>query len=200
MGQKCGSRAAVTRQKIQAMNVTLLQSQRGINLFGLAIALALVAIVAAAATPSYQRTTRQWAVARNAQDLLAALHQARSSAAARGVPMVLCQTDAPGHCGTASGAPPGWQLFADRTVSSPPRLDAGDELLQVQALAPDVELRATRSAVTYWPGARAGTTASFVFCDRRSLAGARVIIVSQTGRPRLGSLLSDGSTPDCGHG
>ena len=175
-------------------------AQRGINLFGLSIALAVVAIVAAAATPSYQRSTRQWAVARSAQVLLAALHQARSSAAARGLPFVLCQTDAPGHCGTAAGALPGWQLFGERTVTSPPRLDAGDELLQVHALAPGVELRATRSTVTYWPGARAGTTASFVFCDRNRLAAARVVIVSQTGRPRLGALLADGSTPDCSHG
>ena len=176
------------------------EAQRGINLFGLAIALAVVAVVAAAATPSFQRTTRQWAIARNAQDMLAALHQARSAAAARGLPVVLCQTDVPGHCGTGASAQPGWQLFAERTASSPPRLDAGDDLLQVQALAPDVELRGTRGAVTYWPGARAGTTASFVFCDRRGLAAARVIIVSQTGRPRLGTALSDGSTPECGHG
>ena len=105
-----------------------------------------------------------------------------------------------GHCGTAAGTQPGWQLFGERTVTSPPRLDAGDELLQVSALAPTVELRATRAAVTYWPGARAGTTASFVFCDRRNLAAARVVIVSQTGRPRLAALLADGSTPDCSHG
>ena len=93
--------------------------QRGINLFGLAIALAIVAIVATAATPAYQRSTRQWAVSRSAQGLVAALHQARSSAAARGLPVALCQTDGPGHCGAAASAIPGWQGDA------PPLPDSG---------------------------------------------------------------------------
>jgi type IV fimbrial biogenesis protein FimT len=175
-------------------------TQRGISLFGLAIALAITAIVAAAATPAYQRTTRQWAVSRSAQDLLAALHQARSSATARALPVALCQTDAPGHCGATAGTMQGWQLFGENTITSPPRLDAGDELLQVRTLPPTVELQATRSAVTYWPTARAGTTATFVFCDRRNLAPPRAVIVSQTGRPRLSTRLADGSVPDCSHG
>jgi hypothetical protein len=91
-------------------------------------------------------------------------------------------------------------LFSERIVNSPPRLDTADELLQVHTLAPTVDLRSTRSAVTYWPAARAGTTATFVFCDRRELAAARVVVVSQTGRPRLGTRLADGSQPDCSHG
>lgn len=174
--------------------------QRGINLFGLAIALAVSAVVAAAGAPAYQRTLRQWAVSRSAQDMLAALHQARSSAAARALPVALCQTDGPGHCGATASAIAGWQLFSENTVSSPPRLDPADELLLSHALPPTVELRATRTAVTYWPTARAGTTATFVFCDRRELVAPRVVIVSQTGRPRLGGRLADGSAPDCSHG
>lgn len=174
--------------------------QRGSSLFGLAIALAVAAVVAAAAAPGYQRNTRQWAVSRSAQGLVAALHQARSSAATRALPVALCQTDGPGHCGAAAGAPAGWQLFAENVVSSPPRFDAADELLQVHALPPTVELRATRTAVTFWPAARAASTASFVFCDRGNLAQPRVVIVSQTGRPRLATRLADGSAPDCSHG
>lgn len=174
--------------------------QRGFSLFGLAIALAVAAVVSAAAAPAFERTTRQWAVSRSAQGLLAALHYARSSAGTRALPVALCQTDAPGHCGAPAGAPAGWQLFGEHVVSSPPRLDAADELLQVHALPPTVTLRATRTAVTYWPTARSATTASFVFCDRRNLAVPRVVIVSQTGRPRLSTRLADGSAPDCSSG
>jgi hypothetical protein len=85
-------------------------------------------------------------------------------------------------------------------VASPPRLEPGDELLQVVALPATVEVRSTRAAVQYWPSARAGTTATFVFCDRRGLAAPRTVIISQTGRPRQGLQLADGSTPDCAHG
>lgn len=174
-------------------------SQRGASLFSLAIALGLVAVLAATAAPGFERITRQWAAVRSASGLLAALHQARSAAAARAVPVVLCQTDVPGHCTTA-GTPSGWQLFADNSPTSPPRLDASDELLQAHTLPPSIELRVTRSAVTYWPTARAASTASFIVCDRRNLAAPRVVIVSQTGRPRLSQRLSDGSIPDCTHG
>jgi len=174
--------------------------QRGINLFSLSIALAVVAVVAAASAPAYQRNTRQWAVARSAQGLVAGLHLARSSAAARSLPVAVSQTDAPGHCGTTSSASAGWQLFVENTITTPPRFDAADALLQAHTLPGTVLLRATRPAVTYWPTARAATTATFVLCDRRNLAPARVVIVSQTGRPRLGTRLADGTLPDCTHG
>jgi type IV fimbrial biogenesis protein FimT len=170
----------------------------GFTLTGLLVALAIVAVVAAMAAPSFERVRRQWAVARSAQSLLAAMHQARSIAALRGLPTVLCQTDAPSHCTLAAGARMDWQLFAAGTVSSPPRFNAGDELLQLLPLPGDVEVRTGRTALSWWPAARAGTTATLVVCDRRGLAAPRVLIVSQSGRPRLGTRLSDGSMPDCG--
>jgi len=172
----------------------------GFTLPELLLALAIGALLLGLAAPSFERTFRQWTLLRTAQSVLAAAHQARSSAAARALPVVLCQTDAPGHCGAAGSVVSGWQLFVAHSMSSPPRLSPGDELLQVLPLPADIELRSNRTALTWWPSARAGTTATLVFCDPRARALPRTLIVSQSGRPRLDTRLADGSAPDCGHG
>jgi hypothetical protein len=75
--------------------------------------------------------------------------------------------------------------FANRDRDSPPQLDPGEHVLMIQPRSEHVVVRANRNAVTYWPVALAGTTASFVFCDARGTSAARAIIVSQTGRPRV---------------
>lgn len=172
----------------------------GVTLSGLLVALAVTALAAAAAVPSFERIRRQWALARSAQAMVAAMHQARSVAALRGLPVVLCQADAPAHCASVAHPRMDWQLFAAHSVSSPPRFNDGDELLQVLALPPEVEVHSGRAALSWWPAARAGTTATLVFCDSRALAAPRTLIVSQSGRPRLGTRLPDGSLPDCSAG
>lgn len=174
------------------------RSPSGFTLIELALTLAIAALLTAAATPSFQRLRGDWQVATAAQSLLVALHHARSVAATRNQPVALCQTDAAGACLSAAGSiSVGWQVFVDRTVTTPPRRDAGDELLSDFALHPQVTLSGTRAAVTYWAGARAGTTATFTLCDSQRHAPPRAIIVSQTGRPRASRLAADGGPLTC---
>jgi type IV fimbrial biogenesis protein FimT len=164
----------------------------------MSIVLALAAILMGLATPSLQRLRSQMQLVQSAQGLLAALHQARSNAASRGLPVALCQSDSAARC-TAAGAV-GWQVFVERRVSSPPQRDADDELLSAQQLPRGLRLYASRSAVTYWPQARAGATSTFVLCDTQQFALPRAVIVSQTGRPRISDAAADGSALRCAAG
>lgn len=168
---------------------------KGFTLLELAATLAVAAVIAGLAVPGFERLTRQWAVSRSAESLLTGLHQARSQAATRQSPVVLCQSDAVAAC--SAGASAGWQVFGPTHVTSPPRFAAGDALLTIHQLPPGVTLQATRAAVTFWPVSRSGSTSTFVVCDARQVAQPRAVIVSQTGRPRLSLTAADGSALRC---
>jgi hypothetical protein len=87
-------------------------------------------------------------------------------------------------------------VFIDRAGGTTGRLDAGDELLRSVELPPELRLLGSRRVLTYWPVARAGTTATLVLCHARGAALA--VIVSQTGRPRLSRTDAAGAALDCG--
>jgi hypothetical protein len=52
-------------------------------------------------------------------------------------------------------------------------------------LPPGIELRGSRASLTFWPVSRAGTTMTIAICDLHRLARPELVIVSQSGRPRL---------------
>lgn len=172
-----------------------LRRQDGLTLCELALTLALVAVLAGIATPSFGQWRAAALLQREAYALLGALHAARSAAIARGEPVVLCQA-AGGSCLAASTPASGWAMFIDRPGGASGRLDAGDELLQRVDLPAELRLQGSRRVLTYWPVARAGTTATLVLCHARG--GALAVIVSQTGRPRLAHTDAAGGALDCG--
>lgn len=178
------------------MNTPYLRRQYGLTLFELALTLALVAVMAGIATPSLGRWRAEAALQREAYALLGALHAARSAAITRGEPVVLCQTTAAAACLAASAPAHGWAVFIDGPGGTAGRLDPGDELLQRVELPAELRLQGSRRVLTYWPTARAGTTATLVLCHARG--GALAVIVSQTGRPRLAHTDAAGDALDCG--
>jgi type IV fimbrial biogenesis protein FimT len=170
--------------------------QAGLTLFELALTLALVAVMAGVATPSLGRWRSEAVLQREAYALLGALHEARNVAITRGQPVVLCQTSAPERCLATSAPASGWAVFIDRPGGATGRLDAGDERLRSVELPAELRLVGSRRALTYWPVARAGTTATLALCHARG--GAIAVIVSQTGRPRLSRTDASGAALDCG--
>ena len=177
------------------MNTPHHACQAGLTLFELALTLALVAVMAGIATPSLGHWRASSAVQREAYALLGALHDARSAAITRGEPVVLCQVAGTTGCLGSGGSARGWAVFIDRAGGTTGRLDAGDELLHSVELPPELRLLGSRRVLTYWPVARAGTTATLVLCHARGAALA--VIVSQTGRPRLSRTDAAGAALDC---
>jgi len=169
----------------------------GFSLVEQSVVLALLAILVCMATPGFVQLRRQLQLTEAARNLHAALHQARAQAASRGLPVVLCQTDAGGRCSAGGSVGAGWRSFVKPGASVAGFFEAGDLPLAVQSLPGRVQLYATRPALTYWPVPRAAATGSFVFCDADGLVPPRAIIVSQTGRPRVSDVAADGSPLRC---
>jgi type IV fimbrial biogenesis protein FimT len=162
------------------------RERRGFSLLELLVALATVAIVVAIAAPSFREIALNARRNEQVNAVLRALHAARSAAILRAEPVVICKSRDGEQCATDTSTwSEGWIAFANRDRDSPPRRDAGEQLLIIQPRSGQVDVRANRNAVIYWPVALAGTTVSFVFCDARGTSAARAIIVSQTGRPRV---------------
>jgi type IV fimbrial biogenesis protein FimT len=172
---------------------TARQIQQGVSWTELLAVLAIAAVLALMAAPSFSRVRANAASLAASQALLGALHQARSQALLLSVPAVLCLSADGRRCLSDARRfeARGWLVFVDRVRrrvgSGAPQFDAGDELVRRYAAAAPLRLHGTRAAVTYWPVSRAGTTATFTVCAPRALAPVRAVIVSQSGRPRLRS-------------
>lgn len=164
---------------------------RGFTLVEMMISLAVLAIVAAGATPGLRGFLRDCQRTATVDGLVHAIHAARRMAGLTGVPVELCPTlDGLGCSGQflwngdllLQPVPAG--RFAARVLPAPSR--------------PSVQsVRANRSAITFAPLRPSATTASVTVCDDRGPAFARVVIVSRSGRPRVSERDASGRPPGC---
>ena len=158
----------------------------GFTALELLIVVAIAAVLVAMAAPSFSELRRTASLGSSANQLLGALHHARSTAILRNVPAVVCLSADGRSCLSSAGTPgSGWLVFLDQERGSPVQLNAADELLRSAPLPSQVTVQGTRAAVTFWPTARAGTTSTFKLCDVHGDPRGKSVVVSQTGRPRV---------------
>lgn len=158
----------------------------GFTLIELVIAIAVAAVLAALAAPSFGGLRRAAGVSAATSELLSSLHFARSRAVLEGLPVTLCLSKDESTCArSASSGAIGWLVFAqpDATVSS--AANVASPVLRSYRLPSDVSVYGSRAAVTFWPATRASTTSTFDVCDMSRKARGRAVVVSQTGRPRV---------------
>jgi len=108
---------------------------RGFTLVELMVTLAVLAILATLAIPSFQEVIRSSRLSTAANDLSSAMALARSEAVRRGARVTLCRSstysEALPVCDTGSGSwSDGWVLFVNADADAPPVLDAGEEILR----------------------------------------------------------------------
>lgn len=189
MGHICG----VSRVQARVMRA------RGHTLWELVTVVSVVAVLATLATPDFTRLRATMSTASAADQLLGALHFARSRAILGGIPTVVCLSNDGEHCvGRGRARASGWILFENVRAEFTPVRDPGEPILRRQRVERPTALQATRGAVTYWPTVRAGMTSTFEFCSAIAGVPPRAVIVSQTGRPRLRIGTARGESTLCG--
>lgn len=158
---------------------------RGFTLLELCVGLALVAVLASLATPSFRSSLRSAAVRTATYELMGGLQQTRGTAVVESRPGVLCLADAAGNCRATGEPAPAWRAFLEA--------DSGARTLVARTLPAGITVRGTRPRVRFSARALAASAATLTICDAQGVAAPRAIVVSQAARARLATA----SEADC---
>lgn len=166
----------------------------GLTLIELLVTIAIAAILAGLAAPSFRDMIVGNRLKSHASALLSSLLLARGEAIKRNGRVVLCKSADGAACTLSGGWEQGWIVFADGNNNA--ALDAGETVIQRQAALGD-GLRLTGNLfitnyVSYAAMGETRTTAgaaqsgTFTLCQLSASGGkAREIAVSFTGRPTI---------------
>ena len=163
-----------------------LSRARGFTAYELLVVVGLAALLATLAVPGFGSLRRAAGLSAATNQLIWALHFARSSAVLRGVPAAVCLSADDHTCMNSAGSlATGWLVFHTESQHAMAQPVGAAPLLHSFRLPADVTVTGTRPVVTFWPVARAGTTGTFNLCDVSGRSPGRAVVVSQTGRPRV---------------
>jgi type IV fimbrial biogenesis protein FimT len=165
-----------------------MESQRGLTLIELLIALAVAAVVFGLAVPALGGALEAGRASAVRGDLLDSLAQAGMRAGITGMHVVLCPTIDGEHCSDDADWSAGWLVFQD--VNGSRELEGGERLLRRHGPLPGhVHLRSTSGRVRIvfqGNGGNAGSNVTFTLCDGRGPRQARTLVMSNTGGLRDG--------------
>lgn len=165
--------------------------QRGFNILELMLTIAVVAIIAGFAVPSFLNTVRANRVVTDNNELVSALTLARSEAIKRGTRVTVCPTADQTSCAASGGWEQGWMVFVDPTNSG--AVDGGEQIIRVwDALDGGTTIRAAGNysdfvsfVGTGEARSTSGNSDSFYVCgDNNVLAEGRTIVVGLVGYAR----------------
>lgn len=162
----------------------------GFTLLEMLVTLMLLAVLTAAAAPSFRGLLQGNLAAAHAEALMTSLTLARSEAIKRNLRIVLCKSADGTTCTTAGDWAQGWLVFVDR--DSDAALDAGEDVLRTQARLPGeftLNNNNARDWYAYRPDGSAASsgglvTGTFRVCPPTGDSSrARRVVTNITGRP-----------------
>jgi type IV fimbrial biogenesis protein FimT len=167
---------------------------RGFTLWELLCTLGVAGLLIGIGTPALTNFLLDGRRTADVNGLVLAVQLARSEAAKRGRPVIVCPTADRVRCGGAFGA--GFMVYVNLDDQYPPERAGAEPLLYSHA--PEIAGTITSNRPYYeFRVGRRSTNGTVVFCDRRGAAAARAVIVSYTARPRVADRDADGRPLRC---
>jgi type IV fimbrial biogenesis protein FimT len=166
----------------------------GFTLWELLCTLGIAGIALGSGVPAFRSLLLDARLTADVNGWVLAVQLARSEAAKRGRPVMVCMTVDTLHCG---GGDAGWMVFVDLDGADPPQRAADEPLLYAHARELAGTIVSNRPYYEFRRGRRS-TNGTVVFCDARGAQAARAVVVSYTGRPRVSSVGTDGRPLHCG--
>jgi len=162
--------------------------QRGFTLIELLVTIAIVAILAAMAAPSFNETILSNRLASYANSFVASAQLARSEAIKRNTPVTLCRSADSLTCASSGTWQQGWIVMCKYKTTDPNVcVSDGTENLVIakqQSISADYHFTGDAYTIAFQATGAGATTAALVLCRASPSAGSqeRVIAVSVTGR------------------
>jgi type IV fimbrial biogenesis protein FimT len=172
----------------------------GMTLVELLTALAVFAVLATLAAPSFgtlHLNSRRTAVVNG---FLHTVFLARSEAIKRGLVVSVCRSSDGQRCAPGVDWSTGWIVFVNRDRDIPPLRDTTEELIFSSGGWPGGSITSNRRAYSFRPVTQLDVNGTIVFCDARGSAHARAIVISHTGRPRVAQRDADNKPLRCPSG
>ncbi|MCK5918507.1 MAG: GspH/FimT family protein [Cocleimonas sp.] len=163
------------------------QPSKGFTLIELITTIAVAAILAAIAIPSFATILKNNAMVTTNNKILAALNFTRSSAITNGASATLCKSNAQStDCDSTASWEDGWIVFNDTNGNA--QVDTNEVILNVyQGIKGDLTISYRHSRLVYNnDGFSMGYAGVFLLCDSRGNSAKKGIIISSNGRPRKG--------------
>jgi type IV fimbrial biogenesis protein FimT len=170
---------------------------RGYSLYELLMTVTLVAVIIGLGLPSFAGIT-----ARNRQHaeinaLFHAIHVARKESIMRRQVVSLCPSVDAMSCQPGRDWSTGWLMFANLDADEPPRIDAGEPLLQVHTVGENIKITANRRGFTLRATQKRATNGTIVVCDKAGRIAPKALVISYTGRPRVTLETTRGEPYNC---
>ena len=167
----------------------------GFTLWELLCTLGIAAITLSTGVPAFRSFLLDARLTADVNGWILAVQAARSEAAKRGRPVVVCMTVDTLRCGGPEETA-AWMVYVDLD-DDPPHRGADEPLLYAHTREISGTIVSNRPYYEFRRGRRS-TNGTVVFCDQRGAAAARAVIVSYTGRPRVSSVDADRRPLRCG--
>lgn len=166
---------------------------RGFTLYELLVTLALVAILAAMAMPSFSALAARARQTAEINALFHAFHQARKESIMRRRVVSLCPSADGESCGNTTDWSHGWLMFYDPSDTG----WSGDGVITRHVATETMRITANRRLFTARGTHKRTTNGTFVVCDRHGRTEPKALVISFTGRPRVAERRPDGSAWTC---
>lgn len=173
------------------------QRKRGYTLYELLLTTSLIAVLLAVGIPSFASMTARAQQRAEIDALFHAIHVARKESIMRRRVVSICPSRNGTNCTAVSDWSTGWLMFENSDRDYPPRIDAGEPVLQRHTVAGNIVIQANRRAFTLRTTVLRATNGTFVVCDGQDRIPPKGLVISYTGRPRVALTKPDGRRYEC---